>query len=60
MGNVSFFLRYAGILFMLSLMTLLLVEPGTLEFKVTTVSAGISFLISVLCIWIMARDEKKL
>lgn len=60
MGNVNFFLRYAGILFVLSLLTLLFVEAGTLEFKVTTASAVISFLISVFCIWSMIRDEKKL
>ncbi|MDE7353489.1 MAG: hypothetical protein K2O06_10620 [Acetatifactor sp.] len=50
MGNVNFFLRYAGILFVLSLFTLFFVEAGTLEFKVTAVSAVISFLISVSCI----------
>lgn len=60
MGNVNFFLRYAGVLFVLSLMTLLFVEPGTLEFKVTAVSAAISFLVSASCVWIMVRERKKL
>ena len=44
----------------LSLLTLFFVEAGTLEFKVTAVSAAISFLTSAVCIWIMIRDEKKL
>ena len=60
MENVNFFLRYAGILFVLSMLTLFFVEAGTLEFKVTAVSAAISFLTSAVCIWIMIRDEKKL
>lgn len=60
MENVNFFLRYAGILFVLSLLTLFFVEAGTLEFKVTAVSAAISFLTSAVCIWIMIRDKKKL
>ena len=60
MENVNFFLRYAGILFVLSLLTLFFVEAGTLEFKVTAVSAAISFLNSAVCIWIIKRDEKKM
>ena len=60
MENVNFFLRYAGILFVLSLLTLFFVEAGKLEFKVTAVSAASSFLTSAVCIWIMIRDEKKL
>ena len=57
MENVNFFLRYAGILFVLSLLTLFFVEAGTLEFKVTAVSAAISFLTSAVCIWIMIRPK---
>ncbi len=58
MGNVSFFLRYALLLFVLSLFTLFFVEAGTLEFKVTLLSAAISFLVSLGCAGMMARDQK--
>lgn len=57
MENVNFFLRYAGILFVLSLLTLFFVEAGTLEFKVTAVSAAISFLTSAVCIWIIRNSR---
>jgi len=60
MENVSFFLRYAGILFVLSLFTLFFVETGTLEFKVTVLSAAVSFLVSLACICVMVRDGGKL
>lgn len=58
MANISFFLKFALVLFILSVFTLFIVDKGTLEFKVTMVSAIISFLISAVCIWLIVKKDK--
>ena len=58
MANISFFLKFALVLFVLSVFTLFIVDKGTLEFKVTMVSAIISFLISAVCIWLIVKKDK--
>ncbi len=58
MANISFFLKFALVLFILSVFTLFIVEPGTLEFKVTMVSAIVTLLISVVCIWLIVKKDR--
>jgi hypothetical protein len=58
MANISFFLKFALVLFILSVLTLFIADKGTLEFKVTMVSAIISFLISAVCIWLIVKKDK--
>lgn len=58
MANIGFFLKFAFVLFILSVFTLFIVDKGTLEFKVTMVSAIISFLISAVCIWLIVKKDK--
>ena len=58
MGKLGYFLRFAGVLIVLSVLTLFFTEAGTLEFKVTVLSAVISFLVLLCCAGLMIRDEK--
>lgn len=60
MGKLGYFLRLAGVLFVLSLLTLFFTEAGTLEFKVTVLSAVVSFLVLLCCAGLMIRDGKRL
>ncbi len=58
MGNISFFLKFAFVLFLLSVFTLFIVDKGTLEFKVTMVSAIISFLILAVGIRLVMKKDR--
>lgn len=58
MANISFFLKLALILLILSVFALFIVDKGTLEFKITMISTIISFFISVVCIWLIVKKDK--
>lgn len=58
MGHVEFFFRASTILFIISVILLFLVDAGTLEFKVTALSAVISFIISIVSIWFIIKENK--
>lgn len=58
MGHIEFFFRCAAILFVISVFVLFIVDRGTMEFKVTVLSAVISFLVSAVSMWMIIRDKK--